>query len=83
MSKLMRISEAAAQQLEALSELTGQSKQKVLDQAITRYSYEQILRKSNEQYAALKKDSKACAEMQAELTDWNATLKDGIDDDQS
>jgi hypothetical protein len=81
MSKLMRIGEATAGKIESLSKLTGLSKQKILDEAITAYVYEQTLKKANEQYAALKKDRKAWKEMQEEHKAWNVVLKDGLKDD--
>lgn len=81
MSKLLRIGDATVDKLESLSKLTGQSKQKILDRAITVYAYEQTLKKANEQYAALKKDSKAWKEMQAEHRAWNVVLEDGLKDD--
>ncbi len=80
MSKITRISDKAAHKLESLSKLTGLSKQKILDQAITRYVYEQILKKANEQYAALNKDPQAWKELQEELEVWDVTLADGFND---
>ena len=77
----MRIGDAAAEKIESLSKFTGLSKQKILDKAITLYAYEQTLKKANEQYAALKKDSKAWQEMQEEHEIWDAALKDGLKDD--
>ena len=70
MSKIIKISDLAANKLESLSKLTEQSKQKILDRAVTFYVYEQILKKANEQYAVLKKNSKAWKEMQEELKSW-------------
>ncbi|MFA6262825.1 MAG: hypothetical protein WCW33_04525 [Candidatus Babeliales bacterium] len=81
MSKLIRIGDETIVKLEALSKLTGLSKQKLLDKAIVAFSYEQILKKANEQYAALRKDPRAWKEMQAEREDWDVTLADGIKDD--
>lgn len=81
MSKLMRISDLAVTNLESLSKLTGQSKQKILDKAITFYMYERTLKKANEQYATLKKDSKAWKMLQDEYKAWDATLVDGLEDD--
>ena len=83
MSKLMRISDSSAINLESLSKLTGQSKQRILDKAITLYVYEQTLKKANAQYATLKKDSKEWKKMQAEQKAWDATIADGLKDDKS
>ena len=81
MSKLMRISDLTVERLESLSKLTGQSKQKLMDRAVTIYTYELMLKRSNEQYAALKKDPKAWKEMQEEQEAWDVTLMDGLEDD--
>lgn len=81
MSKLMRISDLAANKLESLSKLTGQSRQKILDRAVMLYVYEQTLKKANEQYAALKKNSKAWKEMQDECRAWDVTFEDGLKND--
>ncbi|MCF7899605.1 hypothetical protein K9L05_03085 [Candidatus Babeliales bacterium] len=81
MSKLIRISDISADKLESLSKLTGQSKQKIFDKVLTLYTYEQTLKKANEQYAVLKKNKKAWKEMQEEYKDWDVTLGDGAKDD--
>lgn len=81
MSKLIRVSDLAANKLESLSKLTGESKQKIFDRALTFYSYEQKLKKANEQYATLKKNTKAWKAMQEEYKAWDVTLEDGIKDD--
>lgn len=81
MSKLMRIGDATLDQLESLSKLTGQSKQKILDQAVALYAYEQILKKANDQYAALKQDTQAWQEIEEERKAWEHTLTDGLKDD--
>ena len=81
MSKLMRISEIAAEKLESLSNLTGQSKQKILDKAVELYVYEQLLKKANDQYAAIKADPLAWKEMHEETSEWDCTLSDGLKND--
>lgn len=81
MSKLMRISTITAAKLESLSKLTGESKQKLMDQAIALYAYEQILKKANDQYSVLQKNQQAWQEMQEEQAEWDTTLTDGLDHD--
>ena len=80
MSKLMRISDISIQRINSLSDLTGESKQKIIDRALMFYEHEQLLKKANEQYAAIKKDPKALREMQAEMDEWDVTLGDEVDD---
>ena len=81
MSKLIRISETTAHQLESLSKLTGESKQKLLDSAVTFFVYEQTLKKANEQYAVLKKNAQASKEIEEEREAWDHTLEDGLEND--
>jgi len=83
MSKLMRINDSTVEKIEELSKITGQTKQKIMDRAITIYSYEQMLKKANEQYAILKSDPQAWKEMQHEREAWDTTLMDGLKDDKS
>lgn len=80
MSKLMRISDSTVEKLESLSKLTGESKQKLMDNAITLYAYEKILKKANQQYAALKPEE--LQEMRDEHREWDVTLSDGLRDDE-
>jgi len=79
----MRISDSTIEKLESLSKLTGESKQKLIDRAITLYVYEQTLKAANRQYAALKKDPEAWKEMKEEYAEWDITLNDGLEDDKS
>ena len=81
MSKLIRISDPAAQKLESLSKLTGQLKQKLLDQAVTFFVYEQTLKKANEQYRVLKNDPESWKAFEDEYKEWDITLSDGLKDD--
>lgn len=81
MSKLIRISDATVEQLEALAVLTGRSKQKLIDQAIISFAHEQKLKTANEQYSLLKSDTETCRELIAEESEWDNTLLDGLDND--
>lgn len=81
MSKLIRISNAASEKLESLSKLTGQSRQKILDQAVIFFTQEQILKKANEQYRALKNNPEEWKAFQTEHEEWDITLGDGLKND--
>ncbi len=81
MSKLIRISDPSSEKLESLSKLTGQSKQKLLDQAVTFFVHEQILKKANEQYRALKNDPEEWKSFEDEYNEWDVTLTDGLKND--
>lgn len=81
MSKIMRISDSTAQNLDELAKATGDSKQALLERAVQAYVRKQFIKKANEDYAELKKDPKAWAELQKEQEEWNITLSDGLNDE--
>ncbi|MBX9830914.1 hypothetical protein K2X40_03070 [Candidatus Babeliales bacterium] len=49
------------------------------DKAAKLYAYEQILKKANDQYAALQQDPQVWKEMLEEIEEWDVTLSDGLD----
>lgn len=78
MSKMVRINDNIDNQLKSLVKLTKESRQKIMEEAFDAYLRELILKKSNEQYAELKKDKKAWKEYKKEIEEWDATLLDGL-----
>ena len=81
MSRVVRISEQAASDLDVLCRTSGDSQQKVMERALKRYLFEQTMKKANEQYAKLRKDAGVAQELDDEVVAWDATLQDGLDDD--
>lgn len=77
----MRISDFAAEQLDELAKLTGESKQKLMDKALASLARYSFIQKGNEQYAALKKDKKAWNDLLNEREEWEATLSDGLNNE--
>jgi len=79
MAKMVKISETAMKHLDNLQKMTGESKQIILEKALESYARSIFLTRTNEQYAALKKDKKAWNEMVKESQEWDVTLNDGLD----
>jgi hypothetical protein len=79
MAKMTRINEITAKNLDELAKTMGKSKQFIMEQALKAYAREQFLKKTNEEYAQLKQDSKAYTDYIRENKDWDITLQDGLD----
>ena len=76
---IVRISPHAHELLRQLAEEEHDSMQAVLDRAIERYRRETFLRAANEEYAALKRDSKAWKQELHERELWETASADGLD----
>lgn len=80
MSKLVRISKIAFEQLSQLAEDMGASKQIIIEQALGKLARENLLRRGNEAYAALKQNPELWKEELEEREEWDVTLEDGLKD---
>jgi predicted transcriptional regulator len=78
----IHISEAAQQVLQELAERTGQSTSEVLDKALEEYRRKLFFEQMNAGYAELRADPQAWADHLAERKQWDATLTDGLDQDE-
>ncbi len=81
MSKMMRISELTAKNLDELVEMTGDTKQHLIEEAIELYKREQFLKKTNDEYIQLKRDPKAWQELSEEAQEWDVLLNEGLDNE--
>ncbi|KUK11531.1 MAG: Uncharacterized protein XD50_0314 [Clostridia bacterium 41_269] len=81
MSANVRISQRSWKILKEIAGSTNETMQNVLDRAVEMYRRQWILEKTNEAYAALKKDKEKWQEEVDERKEWNATLGDGLGDD--
>lgn len=81
MSKIIRISDSSAKNLDELSKMTHKPKQKIIEKALEVYAREQFLKKSAEAYRLLKENPKLYQEFKEELQEWDVTLSDGLDDE--
>jgi len=78
MSKMMRISQETAKNLDELAKTMRKSKQFIMDEAIQAYTREQFLKKTNAEYLQLMQDTKAYNNYIHESEDWDITLLDGL-----
>ncbi len=74
----IRITSRSKAVLRALARQEGKPMQAVLDEAIEHYRREKFLDEVNAAYAALRNDSKAWKEEQAERALWDTTQADGL-----
>lgn len=79
-SLTVRITRSAHAALRALAEETDESMTEILDKAIEAYRRQQFLAGLNADFAALRRDTAAWEEEQAERKMWDATLADGLED---
>lgn len=76
----VRVEERTQDTLKALAAESGASMQEVLARAVEAYRRQRLIDQTNTAYAALRGDPAAWQEEQAERTDWDATLSDGLAD---
>jgi hypothetical protein len=78
----VRISEVSHRILRELAEQSGQTMTDVLDKAIDAYRRKLFFEQMNAGYAELRADPQAWAAAEAERKLWDATLMDGLVDDE-
>jgi hypothetical protein len=75
----VRISETTHQTLRELADSEKAPLQTVLERAIENYRRQRFLEAANRQYAALRADTDAWSNEQAERDEWDHTTDDGLD----
>jgi predicted transcriptional regulator len=80
MSTTIRVSEKTRDTVHDLARKVGIPMAELVERAIEQYRRQQILDAANVQYAALRADPEAWAEIEAERAIWEATLLDGLED---
>ena len=80
MAATVRVNEQTHRTLQELSRGRGQSMTEVLAEAVQRLRDEDLLRRTNAAYAALREDPEAWAELERERAEWDATLADGLEE---
>lgn len=81
MSKLVRVSDAVYSKLSQIAQVTGYSRQDIIDQAVSSLERETILKQANEAYARVRSNKKELENEQKELDLWESTLEDGLEDE--
>jgi hypothetical protein len=76
----IRVSEKTRDILHKLAREVGVPMADVVERAIEQFRRQHILEAANAQYAALRADPAAWAEVQAERGAWDSTLADGLED---
>jgi len=77
----IRLRESTHKTLKSLAKMTGKPLQDVLEEALEEKTRRVYLEGLNADYAALKKDTRAWKALRAEVGDWDATLKDGLEEE--
>lgn len=80
-STTVRITPRARETLKRLAKEMGEPMRKVLERAIEAYRREAFIKACNDSYATLQKDPKAWADYVKEREAWDATLSDGLAED--
>jgi len=76
MSKLVRLSDEAYSKLSIIAQKTGLSRQDIIDNALKQFERDDLLKRANDAYAAMNKSEKT--RRNAEISEWDATLEDGL-----
>lgn len=76
----IRVSDKTHHALRELAVASGTSMNDVIERAVEAYRRHQIIEQANTQYAALRADAVAWAEVQAERAAWETTLADGLEE---
>jgi predicted transcriptional regulator len=79
-STTIRVSDKTHRVLQELASAIGAPMSDVVDQALELYRRQRMFAQANAAYAALRADSIASAEWDAELAAWDATLADGLEE---
>lgn len=78
-TQVVRVNERTREVIRDLAQQVGESMQVVIDEAIEDYRRKIFFEKANTAYAALRQDPEAWDAMIAERNEWDATLADGLD----
>jgi len=77
----IRLQDKTHKALKEISRVTGKSLQAALEGAVEQERRRIYLEGLSADYAELRKDPKAWNEFRKELKEWDATLKDGLEND--
>lgn len=81
MTTTIRVSAKTRDLLHDLAHAAGVPMHEVVAQALEQYRRQQLLTATNTAYAALRNDSEAVQQWQAEQDAWDGTVADGLEDD--
>ena len=78
-SATMRVNARTLQTIRELAARLDKKMNTVVEEAIEQYRRKVFFQKANEDYAALRRDKKAWAQIKEERRLWDATLQDGLE----
>ncbi len=78
---MLRVTAETRDTLRVIAEGRGSSMQGVAEEAIEAYRRQLILDETHSAYASLLQDSETAAALEAEQSEWDVTLCDGLEDD--
>ncbi len=81
MAVTMRVDKDTHKRLKEMAGDRSVPMTELLKEIVKRARQEEIIRQGNEDYARLREDPKAWAEVLAERAEWDCTLLDGLEDD--
>jgi len=81
MAVTMRVDKKTHRTLKDMAGTRGIPMTELLSEVVKRARQEEIIRQGNEDYARLRQDPKAWAEVLEERREWDCTLLDGLEDD--
>jgi len=81
MSKMMRITDKTAKDLDSMAKELKKSKKCLMEKAVGNLNREIFLKKTDQEYKRLKQDPAAWELEREELAAWDSTLLDGLDDE--
>ncbi len=80
MTTTIRVSTQTHMKLHELAQTAGVSMQQIVEKAIDLYRRQQFLETVNAAYATLRTDEETWNDYEAELSEWDVTLTDGLED---
>ncbi|MEM7128307.1 MAG: toxin-antitoxin system protein [Chloroflexota bacterium] len=76
----IRVTRETRDILNEMAQRAGTTMQSIIDQALDLYRRQQMLSAINNAYAALSNDDEAWSDLEAERSEWDGTLSDGLEE---
>lgn len=77
----VRVSASTHELLKLLANEAGKSMQEIIDNAVADYRRNAFLRGLNDDFRALRQNESAWQEHKADISDWEGTISDGLEED--
>jgi type II secretory pathway component PulK len=80
-STTIRVTNKTKRTIEELAASTGASQVEIVAEAVEKYRRKRLIQEINESFARLRENPEEWADYQRELHEWDATLMDGLEDE--